>query len=101
MKEALARADGDQQPSSSQHDLGSIEPKPKPYSIQFYQERLMQLEMNQFISQELNTSGAEPRHDSVMESTCDGDEEEEGEEEVDKYLNLADEEELDLHLANL
>ncbi|KAG6409911.1 hypothetical protein SASPL_127953 [Salvia splendens] len=99
MKEALARANGDQQASSSQHDLGSNELKPKPYSIQFYQERLMQLEMNQFISQELNTGGAEPRQDSVMKSTCDGDEGEE--EEVDKYLNLTDEEELDLHLANL
>ncbi|KAG6412499.1 hypothetical protein SASPL_125178 [Salvia splendens] len=100
MKEALARAKGDQQPCSPQHDLGPNELKPKkPYSIQYYQERLMQLEMNQFISQELNTSGTEPRQDSVMESTCDGDEEEE--EEVCKYLNLADEEELDLHLANL
>lgn len=94
MKEALARANGDPQPSSLQRALASNELNPKPYSIQFYQERLMQLEMNQFISQELNTGGAE------MESTCDGDEGGE-EEEVDKYLNLADEEELDLHPANL
>ncbi|KAL1552915.1 hypothetical protein AAHA92_13657 [Salvia divinorum] len=100
MKEALARANGDQQPSSSQRDSGSDELNLKPYSIQFYQERLMQLEMNQFISPEMNTGGALPRQDSMMESTFDGDGGEE-EEEVDKYLNLTDEEELDLHLANL
>lgn len=70
---------------------GQEEPGPKPYSIEFYQQRLMEMEMNQFIEHELNNNNAgrraaEPEIDSLIEMSFD---EEEGV-EVDQYLNLDD-----------
>lgn len=94
LKEALIKENDEGQlpPNSEQMQASSLdELSPKPYSIEFYQERLMQLEMNQFISQELNP---EPQLDSMIELTFDDDDEEE---EVDRYLNLEEGEELNLH----
>lgn len=69
---------------------GQEEPGPKPYSIEFYQQRLMEMEMNQFIEHELNegrrAGPSEPEIESMISMSFD----EEEEVEVDQYLNLVD-----------
>lgn len=84
MKEALIKEKEERQPPSTSTSTSEVRPKP-PYSIEFYQERLMQLEMNQFISQQLNPH---PLRDSMQVDDDDDDDQED--EEVDQYLNLED-----------